>query len=430
MNYSEVEEYILGIPKFSKKTSKENLLNIYNKLNIRTGGIIHVAGTNGKGSVCAYVSSILIKAGKKVGTFTSPHLVTMTERIRINGKDVSKEKFVEAFLKVKDAVDETEKDGGEHPSFFEILFLMAMYVFSAEETEYIVLETGLGGKLDATNMFEKPLVSVITSVSMDHMEILGDTLEKIAGEKAGIIKKNIPVVYYGENPVVGKVIEDRAKSLSSPEFPVVKADILSIKKYKNNIAFSMNNGYYVYGDIDIPFIAEYQIINALLAIKTIEVLVSCYGADIKREDVLTGIKEAKWEARMEQILPGVFLDGAHNDEGVEAFVNTVSGYEPTGKKIVVFAAVQEKEYEKMIKRIATETGATDFVVTTINNTRALPADIVADVFERYADKNHVHRCKTTDEALKTAFSMQQPDDTVFIVGSLYLAGEVKQSLTL
>lgn len=426
--YEIVEKEILDIPKFSKKTTKENLKKIYDSLNIKSEGIIHVAGTNGKGSVCAFITSVLVESGKKVGTFTSPHLIAMTERIKIDNADVSKETFVEAYDKVKKAVDKVLNEGGEYPSFFEMLFLMAMYVFHKEGVEYIVLETGLGGRLDATNMFDKPLVSVITSISLDHMEILGDTIEKIAYEKAGIIKENIPVIYYGENEKVGEVIENEVLKKHAKAYCVKKSDIISIKKSKNDIAFSLNSSYYEYDGLKVSFIADYQVVNASLAVKAIEVINNLTNAGITIENIKSGIVNAKWEARMEQVRPGIFIDGAHNDDGVEEFVRVVSEYPCKGRKLILFSAVKEKEYHKMIERIAVETGIEEFFVPTIDSPRALKSEEICGIFSKYADKSHIHGFEKSGDALMKALEMKKEDDVLFIAGSLYLAGEVKKAL--
>ncbi len=426
--YEQVENEILEIPKFSKKTSKENLTKIYDLMNISSRGIIHVAGTNGKGSVCAYLTSVFMESGKKVGTFTSPHLISMTERIKVNNKEISKEMFVEAYKCVTDAVEKVLKEGGAYPSFFEMLFLMAMYVFYNEDVEYTILETGLGGRLDATNMFSKPLISVITSISLDHMEILGETIEEIAGEKAGIIKENVPVVYYGENEKVRKVIEKEAFNKHSKGYIVKKSDILSIKKCKNDIAFSLNCGYYEYGNLIVPFIADYQVINASLAVRVIEAIIETTGTYISRECIERGIKNTRWEARMEQVMDGVFIDGAHNDDGIEEFVKVVSEYPCVGRKLVLFSAVKEKEYHKMIKRIATETGFTEFFIPTIDSNRALQSEEICDILSRYTDKSRIHGFNNSKDALKEALKMKMKEDVLFIAGSLYLAGEIKKHL--
>lgn len=191
MKYEEVVRYIEDIPKFTKKHTLLHTREFMRRLGNPCQGrkVLHVAGTNGKGSVCAYMQAILLFEGKRVGFFTSPHLVKLNERIRINGKDIDDDTFCRIFAKVRQVAEELEKEGLEHPSYFEFLYGMGMLAFEENDAEYIVLETGLGGRLDATNSFEHPFLSVITSIGLDHTEILGDTIEKIAGEKAGIIKK-------------------------------------------------------------------------------------------------------------------------------------------------------------------------------------------------------------------------------------------------
>ncbi len=222
MNYTEAVEYIYNIPKFTTKNKPEHTVEFLNRLGHpeRSMKIIHVAGTNGKGSVCAFLSTMLTEAGKRTALFTSPHLVKINERFQINNEMVSDEEFLSAFLKVLDVVKGMQADGLPHPTYFELLFGVAMVLFEELKAEYVVLETGLGGRLDATNTVEHPLATVITSISLDHTEILGDTIEKIAFEKAGIIKPGVPVIYDGSSPEAEKVILARAKELGSPAYPV------------------------------------------------------------------------------------------------------------------------------------------------------------------------------------------------------------------
>ena len=200
-NYQEAEAYIDELPKFTKKHTLEHTKNFLNKLGnpCKERKVIHVAGTNGKGSVCAYMQAILEAEGKTTGFFTSPHLVKINERIQMNRKPVDDDTFYRIFSKVMVAANEMEKEGLGHPSYFEFLYGMGMTAFEEMNVEYIILETGLGGRLDATNSFEKPALSVITSISLAHTDNLGDTIEKIAAEKAGIIKKIVPVYYDGTN---------------------------------------------------------------------------------------------------------------------------------------------------------------------------------------------------------------------------------------
>ena len=220
LNYKEIVDYIEEIPKFTTKNpldhTKELLARLGNPQNQQK--VIHVAGTNGKGSVCAYLDSMLRAGGYCVGLFTSPHLVKINERFKINGQMISDDTFVQAFEQIKRIIDEAVAEGLDHPSYFETLFLMGMVIFQKAGVDYVVLETGLGGRLDATNTVDQPLACIITSISLDHVEYLGDTIEKIAGEKAGIIKPKVPVIYDGHNAEAARVIKARAKALDSPSY--------------------------------------------------------------------------------------------------------------------------------------------------------------------------------------------------------------------
>ena len=196
MNYEEAVAYIEDIPRFTTKNSLDHTRECMRRLGHpqKKFRVIHVAGTNGKGSVCAYLDSMLRAGGYKVGLFTSPHLVKINERFKINGEMISDERFVKAFEEVQKIIKKAQEDGLDHPSYFETLFLMGMVVFKEADVDYVVLETGLGGRLDATNTVDHPLACIITSISLDHVEYLGDTIGKIAGEKAGIIKPQVPVI--------------------------------------------------------------------------------------------------------------------------------------------------------------------------------------------------------------------------------------------
>ena len=222
MTYKEAEAYINSVPKFTSKNKPENTMELIRRLGHpeRSMKVIHVAGTNGKGSVCAFLSSMLTEGGKRTGLFTSPHLVKINERFQINNEPVSDEIFLNAYERVMKLVEEMQKDGFYHPAYFELLFAIGMVIFEEAQVEYLILETGLGGRLDATNIVEKPVVTVITSISLDHTEILGDTIEEIAGEKAGIIKQNIPIVYDGREKRAEKVILQKAKEQNAKAVPL------------------------------------------------------------------------------------------------------------------------------------------------------------------------------------------------------------------
>ena len=218
MDYTEAVAYIEETPKFTKKNKPENTWELIERIGHpeRRMKVIHVAGTNGKGSVCAFLSSILTHAGYRTGLFTSPHLVNITERFQINGEEVSQECFTWAFEEVKRAVDAMIADGYAHPAYFELLFAAGLLIFQREQVEYLVLETGLGGRLDATNLVEHPIATVLTTISLDHMEYLGDTVAKIAGEKAGIIKEGVPTFALHSGDEVDSVLREVAIEKHSP----------------------------------------------------------------------------------------------------------------------------------------------------------------------------------------------------------------------
>lgn len=423
MNYTEAVNYIFNIPKFTKKTNLSNTERLLELLGNpgQDAKIIHVAGTNGKGSVCTYIASILEKAGFLVGLFTSPHLVEVNERIRINQNPVENEQFVQAFHKVLDAVSKLEQLGYSHPAFFEFLFAMGMVIFEQSSVEYIVLETGLGGRLDATNVVKKPIVSVITSISLDHTEILGGTIEEIAVEKAGIIKKDVPVVYFGQNPAVDRVIRTTAEHIGSLAYKIDENSCNITKITKKNIDFYPLYGYYGYDMFTVPFIARYQVYNAMLAIQCLELT----GLNLDQGMLRDGIAGMHHEGRMEQVMDGVIFDGAHNDEGIKAFVETVRDYPVKGRRLLLFSAVQEKNYDAMIQKLAQDINFDKIIVTQIENARAVPSVLLADCFRKYTDQP-VTECPDSGTALKEALLEKGTQDVLFCAGSLYLIGSLKE----
>ncbi|MCH5275480.1 MAG: bifunctional folylpolyglutamate synthase/dihydrofolate synthase [Lachnospiraceae bacterium] len=420
--YKEAEAYILDIPRFAGKHTLKDTQELLAKI---TGSgvksrIIHVAGTNGKGSVCAYLQSLLMEAGFSVGMFTSPHLQTMRERIRINGQMLSEEAFTEAFLCVKAISRE-----GAHPSFFEFLFLMAMYIYGKAAPDFIILETGLGGRLDATNAVEKKEIAVITHMGLDHTEYLGDTLEKITEEKAGILKKDAPVVYFRTNAEVSTILSDYAAKLQISTFEVSKKDYTFSKIHHKGIDFSYRSLYYDSVRLHLNTIAAYQMENAALALRTLEVLL---GKEVMEPGVMQqGMIKAFWAGRMEEILPGVYVDGAHNDDGMRAFLETVEKDDCRGNRYLFFGVAQDKHYEHMIEQIAKSNLFEKIFPVKMENPRALSQMRLKEVFLKYTD-----RCaggySSVREALQALYDMRGEQDRVYITGSLYLVGEIKELL--
>lgn len=416
VRYEDVERYILNIPKFTKKNSLTHTRTMLKKLGVDYDKrkIIHVAGTNGKGTVCAYIENVLRKCDKEAGMFISPHLVRMTERISIDGNEVTEDEFVESFCNVKNIVDNEEYP---HPSYFEFLFLMAMEIFDRHNVEYIILETGLGGRLDATNVFERPYVTVITSIGLDHTEILGDTIGKIAYEKAGIIKENVPVIFADICKESTDVIVDTARKHNSTYISVGNDDYKILKKSNNDIDFCPLCGYYLNDAFKVPFITEYQVQNAMLALAAL----SCMD-DIKDkiEEIREGIGNVQWHGRMEQVMPGVYFDGAHNGPGIEQFVKTVKEYPCKGRKLILFSVVKEKDHEYMINQIKDVIKPDKVYITEVKGERALDTEVL----EREFTNMDKYVSKDIEETFKKAISEKRQEDVLFCVGSLYLIGDL------
>lgn len=424
MNYEEAVAYIEETPKFTKKNSLDHTKECLKRLGNpeKKFRVIHVAGTNGKGSTCAFLTSMLREAGYSCGLFTSPHLIKINERFQINETEIDDEVFLAAFLKVKALADELVEEGSYHPTYFEMLFLMGMVIFADANVDYVTLETGLGGRLDATTSVENPVACVITSISMDHTQYLGNTIAEIAGEKAGIIVPGVPVIFDGNAPEAAEVIRKKAEELGSPFFEVTRAHTKIYKNNKAGIDFSLNNAYYGDTIFSIPFIAKYQVMNAALALKTMEVLkdvlpVSC-------EDLKNGILRTRWQGRMETVLPGVIVDGAHNEDGVEKFVETAAHFQEEYPLTLLFSAVDDKDYTDMIASICQGIQFHHIVVTQVGGYREVPASEFAEIFKKNGCRD-VEVCEDTEEAFQKAYKAKGEKGMLFCVGSLYLVGEIK-----
>ena len=397
--YEEAVKYIEDIPKFTTKNKLEHTRQCLDLLGSPDKGqkIIHVAGTNGKGSVCAFISTMLEEGGYKCGLFTSPHLVKINERFQINEVMVSDETFLEAFLKVKELADSLVEHGEYHPTYFEFLFLMGMVIFQKEEVDYIVLETGLGGRLDATNSVKDPIACVITSISLDHVEYLGNTIPEIAGEKAGILKPGVPVIFDGNHPEAADVIRAKAESLGCPWYEV-KEEMQQMTAYTpEGIRFIADSSAYGPTELFIPFIARYQMMNGALALETMGVLKNIHH--LEKDVVIRGMKNTRWQGRMETILPGVIVDGAHNEDGIAKFVRD------------------------MIDEICKGLHFSNVVTTEIWGSRKQSARELAELFREKGCEN-VYAEPDPGKAFDMAYA-KKGEGLMFVAGSLYLAGEIK-----
>ena len=421
MTYTEAVNYILEIPKFTKKNdavhTKSFLAYLGNPQ--KDLKVIHVAGTNGKGSVCAYLDAMLRSEGKRTGLFTSPHLVKINERIAVDGAPLDDAEFARIFARVQKAVGKMQNRGLSHPTFFEFLLGMALCAFEEAGVEYAVLETGLGGRLDATSAVEPPLVCAITSIGYDHMQYLGDTLGEIAAEKAGIIRPGVPVFYAASSEESDSVIETEAEKNRSFCKKIGKDayEILGIED--KHIAFSCSSDYYGNTTWKLNNTGIYQPGNAVLAMEVMRYLFGENAHPGRWRGVLAELKRA---GRMEEILPEVYVDGAHNISAVEAFVRSVPQDET--ENVILFSAVADKEYEKMAAVLCRDLQAGIYVVAHIDDPRGTAAGQLGECFRKYTDKPVVVKDSVRDAFL---WAMEHREGRrVYCLGSLYLAGMIEK----
>lgn len=427
--YEEAAAYIEEIPKFTKKHTLEHTKTFLKRLGNPAADrkIVHVAGTNGKGSVCAYLQAILMAEGKRTGFFTSPHLVSVNERIRVDNIQIDNETFLKVFRKVLKIVRQMVEDGIEHPSYFEFLFGMGMTAFAETDVEYIILETGLGGRLDATNAIDNPALVIITSISLDHTAILGDTIEKIAGEKAGIIKPGVPVFFDGSSKKAAEVIKAKASELGVSCREVTKNAYEIQEVHRKYIAFSRRSAYDKDVIFQVPMCGCYQAMNAELALETSEYLLA--GEEIHMDRWKEALAELHWEGRMERVGAHITVDGAHNPGAMEAFVESVKALDESerGEMVLLFSAVSDKKYDQMIEYLCENLDVKAYVVTQIEDERGVPAEELADVFRRYTDRP-VYCKERLEDAVRTAMNERGETGEIYCLGSLYLVGMMKKLL--
>ena len=421
-SYEEAVNYILDVPRFTKKNVLEDTERFFDFLG-RPGEnarIVHVAGTNGKGSVCAFVASVLERAGISTGFFSSPHLVDIRERFRLNGEMIGREAFAACLNRVMDSLEAFRQKTGKteyHPTFFELLFFMGMLWFSEQKAEAIVLETGMGGRLDATNVVRQPAVCVITRIGMDHMEYLGDTKEKIAGEKAGIIKRHTPVVFWDDDPSVSQVIVEKAKKMDAEVIPVSDQEVGFFNFKNKTVDFSMRSGYYEYIRVCLHTPAVYQRRNAALAVRAIEVLAQ--RLSIPRKAVEEGLSAARWPGRMEEVLPGVVIDGAHNEDGVAAFLESVSKDGCEGRRSLLFSVVSDKRAGAMAEQILNSGLFSRIAAAPMESGRSLTKEQLNELWQGRAEL-----FDSPEKAFGILIGEKKPEDMVYAAGSLYLAGQL------
>ena len=420
MTYNEAITYIHSINWSFCKPGLERIENLCEKLGNPQDSLkfVHVAGTNGKGSFCSMLDSILREAGYKVGLFTSPYISEFNERIRFNGENISNEDLIEVTEFIKPIADAME----DKPTEFELITAIGFEYFKRKGCDTVILEAGLGGRLDSTNIIKTPILSVITGIALEHTEILGDTVEKIAAEKAGIIKAGVPVIFGGNDEAAGRVIAQKALEMGSSYEKVDRSSLKIEKADLDGSVFSFNQR----SSLKIPLLGTYQTYNAANVLTAVDVLQK-NGYDISENAIKIGLSKAKWSARFEIISknPLVIYDGAHNPQGVDNAVKSVLQYFEGERVCIISGVMKDKDYTYMAERIASV--AHKVFTVTPDNPRSLDAKEYAKVFSKLSIDSEGY--STIDKAAEAAVKYCKDNGKALVcLGSLYMYADVKAAI--
>ena len=412
MNYNEALEYIHSFDKFGSKPGLERiealLAEIGNPQNYLR--IVHVAGTNGKGTVSTMLSDILVEDGRKTGLFTSPYVVDFCERMKLDGEMIPHDDLCALVEKFKPIVEKLNKKN-VYPTEFELITAMAFYYFKESECDIAVMEVGLGGLYDSTNVVKQPEVSVITHIAYDHVAVLGNTIEEITLQKCGIIKENCPVVVYpAQEKSVTKIIEAVCKEKNScysmPD--IEKTEILSSDIFGSEFLYDGEK-------IKISLAGYHQILNSITAYETAKKL------GIEKAVAIKAMKNTVMPARVEVVRknPLVILDGGHNADGAEALCKALDGM---GKYVAVVSMMEDKDVDESLSYLLKNAGSV--VATQCSNPRAMKSEKLSGICKKYCDE--VFFESVPENAIDKALSLRKDDEFVVICGSLYLAGDIRK----
>lgn len=387
---------------------------------------VHVAGTNGKGSTVSFMRHILQEAGYVVGTFTSPYIESFNERISVDGEPISDEDFVELVKKVKPIVETCEKTEHGAPTEFEVLTVIALEYFAKVAVPYIsLIETGLGGRLDSTNVIT-PLVSVITNIGQDHMNILGNTVEEITMEKAGIIKSGFPVVTAVEQPEAEQIIADIAKSKNSKLYRLGKEfKCIDTALHNGNEVFTFQSLFKKLENLEITMKGEHQVKNAATALKAIEYLRQYFSFVIDEEHIKNGLLKTTWKGRFEKASdkPLTFIDGAHNPEGIDTLCDAIKRYYPNKKVHIIFSALKDKPLKEMIGKL--DNIADKITFTQFEFARCAEAKELFELSSsanKYLNENWLEAIDGEKQEIG-----ENEEEILIITGSLYFISEVRKT---
>ena len=416
MTYKEALEYISSVERFGSRPGLSRITELLERLGAPHKGMkfVHIAGTNGKGSCAAMTASVLKTAGYKTGLFTSPYIFRFNERMQINGKQIEDDVLAEIVEKVKPAAESME----DHPTEFELMTAAALLWYKQENCDIVVLEVGLGGRFDATNIIDAPEAAVIMNIGLDHVSILGDSVEQIAFEKAGIIKPGCSVVLYQQSEAVTDVIRRRCEeedaSLRIADFSEIKPEFDSLMGQ----SFRYMDEIYA-----LPLLGSHQLKNAAVVLELVDVL-RARGWKLEQSDVEHGIYAVSWPGRFELINdePEFIVDGGHNPQCAQSVRDNLLHYFPGIYRVLLVGVLKDKDFESLADIL--NEAADEYVCISPSNPRALPAAELADSLEKYGKRITV--CTSIEDGVETAMDIAAgKNGMVCAVGSLYSVGEIR-----
>lgn len=420
MNYNEALEYINGTEWYGSKPGLERVSELLCRLGEPQKGLkyVHVAGTNGKGSASAMLASILKASGYKTGLFTSPYLARFTERMRINGKEIDPDRLAEIVTRVAPLADAMD----EHPTEFELMTAAGLLWFAEEKCDIVVLEVGLGGRYDATNVIDSPEVAVIMNIGLDHTAVLGESVEKIAWEKSGIIKPGCDAVLYEQSASVTEVVREECEKQNARLHTADFSKILGEFDSLDGQVFTYRDDAYA-----LPLLGAHQRKNAAVAIEAVQVLRE-RGWRLEQSDVEHGLYAVSWSARFELVgeEPYFIVDGGHNPQCAQTVAENLMNYFPERKRVLLVGVLADKDYESLTEIL--NTAADEYVCVTPDSVRALAAEELGKCLERFGKPVHV--AESIREGVAAAQDAAGADGAVCAVGSLYMAGEIRACFDL
>lgn len=419
MTYQEALDYIQSDKWFGAKPGLERTQELLKKLGNPEKNLkfVHVAGTNGKGSTCSCIASVLRKAGYKTGLYTSPYIIRFNERMQIDGEYIEDDELARYTEEIKPLIESME----DSPTEFEVITGLAMKYFSDHRCDIVVLEVGMGGEFDSTNVIDPPECAVITAIGLDHTKELGDTLAKVASAKAGIIKDGCDVVIYGGEKEVEDVIEETCKRKNAKLFRADRSR-LNIKGFDLDAA---HFEFAPYGELSLPLIGTYQPYNAAVAVTAVERLIA-RGYNISAQNIVEGLRDVYWPGRFEVLRrdPVFILDGAHNPHGIEATAKSLMSYFGENSITFVIGVMADKDVKNMMKFIAPL--AKRFVTVKPNYYRAMDENVLAGILRQYGKP--VIPSETMLGGVKYAIDVEGKKGVVCALGSLYFSGDIRNAV--